>query len=81
MGALFRQTAFKEFTPGHMPTKLRVRFEKKDRSMKTFWVVNPRTFSAVEKVKTVPYQGVRGVVLFSCINHSTWIYFGRRKII
>uniref|UniRef100_A0A0M3I5R1 Tudor domain-containing protein n=1 Tax=Ascaris lumbricoides TaxID=6252 RepID=A0A0M3I5R1_ASCLU len=49
MGALFRQTAFKEFTPGHMPTKLRVRFEKKDRSMKTFWVVNPRTFSAVEK--------------------------------
>uniref|UniRef100_A0A914RE58 Tudor domain-containing protein n=1 Tax=Parascaris equorum TaxID=6256 RepID=A0A914RE58_PAREQ len=49
MGALFRQTAFKEFSPGHMPTKLRVRFEKKDRSVKTFWVVNPRTFSAIEK--------------------------------
>ncbi|VDM25943.1 unnamed protein product, partial [Toxocara canis] len=34
--ALFRQTAFKEFHVGRMPSKLRVRFEK-DRSSKTFW--------------------------------------------
>ncbi|VDM51534.1 unnamed protein product [Toxocara canis] len=37
--ALFRQTAFKECHVGRMPSKLRVRFEKKDRSSKTFWAL------------------------------------------
>uniref|UniRef100_A0A1I8EN23 Tudor domain-containing protein n=2 Tax=Wuchereria bancrofti TaxID=6293 RepID=A0A1I8EN23_WUCBA len=48
--ALFTQTAFKQYKPDVIPTMVNVRFDKKDRVLDRFWVVNKSIFSTVERV-------------------------------
>ncbi|VDD89707.1 unnamed protein product [Enterobius vermicularis] len=50
IGAFFKQSAFKGFSPEGLPTVINVRFDKMDRLYSTFWVVNAKTFSTVEQV-------------------------------
>lgn len=47
---LFTQTAFKQYKPDVIPTVVSVRFDKKDRVLDRFWVVNKSIFSTVERV-------------------------------
>ncbi|EFO20362.2 hypothetical protein LOAG_08129 [Loa loa] len=49
MGTLFNQTAFKQYIPEMLPMKISARFDKTDRMMNTFWVVNKKIFSAAER--------------------------------
>lgn len=48
--ALFKQTAFKQYKPAVIPTVISVRFDKRDRALGRFWVVNKSIFSTVERV-------------------------------
>lgn len=45
----FKQTAYKQYEPQSIPTVLNVTFDKKDRGVDTFWVVNRENFEAVEQ--------------------------------
>uniref|UniRef100_A0A1I7VAW5 Reverse transcriptase Ty1/copia-type domain-containing protein n=1 Tax=Loa loa TaxID=7209 RepID=A0A1I7VAW5_LOALO len=48
--ALFTQTAFEQYKPDVIPTIISVRFDKKDRGLGRFWVVNKSIFTTVERV-------------------------------
>uniref|UniRef100_A0A915PZQ8 Tudor domain-containing protein n=1 Tax=Setaria digitata TaxID=48799 RepID=A0A915PZQ8_9BILA len=49
MGSLFNQTAFKQYVPEMLPVTVAARFDKRDRVLNTFWVVNKKVFAAVER--------------------------------
>ncbi|KAM3726923.1 Lactadherin [Dirofilaria immitis] len=48
-GTLFNQTAFKQYKPEMVPIKVAARFDKRDRMLNTFWVVNKKVFTAAER--------------------------------
>ncbi|VDK60914.1 unnamed protein product [Onchocerca ochengi] len=48
-GTLFNQTAFEQYRPEMIPIKIAVRFDKRDRTLDTFWVVNKKVFTAAER--------------------------------
>ncbi|VDO33556.1 unnamed protein product, partial [Onchocerca flexuosa] len=48
-GTLFNQTAFEHYKPEMIPIKIAVRFDKRDRTLGTFWVVSKKVFTAAER--------------------------------
>ncbi|CAG9539527.1 unnamed protein product [Cercopithifilaria johnstoni] len=49
VGTLFNQRAFLHYIPEMLPITLSVRFDKTDRVMSTFWVINKKILADVEK--------------------------------
>uniref|UniRef100_A0A0R3S459 Tudor domain-containing protein n=1 Tax=Elaeophora elaphi TaxID=1147741 RepID=A0A0R3S459_9BILA len=49
VGTLFYQRGFRQYVPEMLPIRVAVRFDKKDRMMNTFWVVNKDIFIAAER--------------------------------
>ncbi|CAG9534074.1 unnamed protein product [Cercopithifilaria johnstoni] len=61
--ALFTQTAFKQYKPDAIPATISVRFDKRDRALGRFWVVNKSIFSTIERILKESAERITGFPL------------------